>query len=128
MSLWVVAPVSAVVGVRGGQCVVLGGGHLGVKCFGRRTFRWKIILSEKEQNKVVIGISFRFTYQASFFHIKDNMSVKHKSSGKATAALVALALTFISSETMPEKCPSSQSPELQKGISNLSKTCVFQYN
>lgn len=96
MSFWIVAPVSAVVGIRGGQCVVLRGGYLGVKCFGRRTFRWKIILSEKEQNKVVIGISFR-----TFFYIKDNMSVKYKSLGKATAALVALALTFIPSETMP---------------------------
>lgn len=101
MSFWIVAPVSAVVGIRGGQCVVLRGGYLGVKCFGRRTFRWKIILSEKEQNKVVIRISFRFTYQASFFHLRDNMSVTYKSSGKPTTAPVALALTFTPSETMP---------------------------
>ena len=46
----VAAPVAAVVGIGRGQCVVLRGGYLRVKCFGRRrTFGWKIILSENEQ-------------------------------------------------------------------------------
>lgn len=46
----IVAPVATVVGIGRGQCVVLRGGYLGVKSFGRRrTFRWKVILSEKEQ-------------------------------------------------------------------------------
>lgn len=72
-----------------------------MKCFGRRTFRRKVILSEKEQDKVVVRILFRVIYQDSYFYIKDNMSVKYKSSGKAPAALVALALTLIPSETMP---------------------------
>ena len=46
----VAALVAAVVGIGRGQCVVLRGGYLHVKCFGRRrTFGWKIILSENEQ-------------------------------------------------------------------------------
>ena len=46
----VAAPVAAVVGIGRGQCVVLRGGYLRVKRFGRRrTFGWKIILSENEQ-------------------------------------------------------------------------------
>lgn len=45
----VAAPVAAVAGIGRGQCVVLRGGYLRVKCFGRRTFGWKIILSENEQ-------------------------------------------------------------------------------
>lgn len=62
MHFWIVVPVSTVVRVGRGQCVVLWGGYLGVKCFGRRgTFRWKIVLSEKEQNKVVIRFYLRFT-------------------------------------------------------------------
>lgn len=48
MNFGVVVPVSTIVGIGRGQCVVLWGGHLGVKCFGR-TLRWKIILSEKGQ-------------------------------------------------------------------------------
>lgn len=48
----VAAPVAAVVGIGRGQCVVLRGGYLRVKCFGRRrTFGWKIILSENEQKQ-----------------------------------------------------------------------------
>lgn len=73
-----------------------------MKCFGRRTFRWKIILSEKEQNKGVIRIYFIQVYLPGLFpYIRVNMSVKYKSLGKATAALVDLALTFIPSESMP---------------------------
>lgn len=134
----IVAPVSAVVGIRRGQCVVLWGGYLGVKCFGRRrTFRWKIILSEKEKNVVVIRIYLRFTRpsaQDSFFYIKVCLwntrfqerphchDSKHSSPGGLGFDIHSLW------DNAQENCPHFSVPKSRKGNFKSLKDCVFKYN